>query len=113
MRSFDGTQRISGFSAIASINSISATTLEAKTSLTAPAVTGSTYVAGTSYIQIGAKKIIFSTDASTAATINAEATALAKTLDCAATVMPGSLALGKSELWVFTTANSATMCTIP
>jgi len=107
IRSFDGTQVITGFNRIATVNSITATDITANGS-----VTGAN-LAGTNYIRVGTKKIIFPTAYSTAASINAEATALAAAYSFAASCVKGSLALGAGELWVFTADNSATMCTIP
>jgi len=102
IRSFDGTQVITGFSRIATVNSITATDITANGS-----------VAAANYIRVGTKKIIFPTTYSTAASINAEATALAAGYSFAASCVKGSLALGAGELWAFTADNSATMCTIP
>ena len=66
IRSFDGTQVITGFNRIATVNSITATDITANGS-----VTGAN-LAGTNYIRVGTKKIIFPTAYSTAASINAE-----------------------------------------
>lgn len=103
VKGFAGTETISNFA------SISGTALVgALTGTVAGAVTGdltgnvdATTVDASSYIKIGTKYIIV-TDQSTAASINAEATALVGT--CPA----GSVAFGAGELWLFSSDNSAT-----
>ena len=59
------------------------------------------------HIKIGTNKYIFATAQTTAATLEAEATAYAKaSLD--ATLITGSIALGAGAIWYFTNSSTAT-----
>lgn len=103
---------IVGFDSIGSINKITATTVIIRSVASAPTVHGTTNViAGTklqtgNYIKIGTKYIL-TTAFSTAASINAAATALLGTCP------KGSIALGAGEFWIFSSDNSATMYAQP
>lgn len=92
---YDGTQKIASINKI----DISATITGAVVQSTGPVISAN-------YIKIGTK-YIFTTSFSTAASINAEATALA------GTAAQGSIALGKGEFWIFASDNSATMFAQP
>jgi len=102
----DGTQKIVGFN-IASVNSINATNLIANTLASTPKVHGTTQVIAGNHIRIGTNKYIFVTTKTTAATLEAEATAYAKA-SLAATAIAGSIALGPGAIWYFSNGSTAT-----
>lgn len=100
-----GTEKISGFSYIASITTIkNVTDIESVTNIQADTLASAPTVKASSYIQIGGK-YIFTTSYSHAASINPEATTL-----IGKAVPVGSIALsGNGELWIWSAANTATM----
>jgi len=109
----DGTQNIASVLNITALGTLTAvnTALTGDMSLTGEVtLTGDIDVSAevsAAHVKIGTSKYIFATTKTTAATLEAEATAYAKaSLD--ATLITGSIALGVGALWYFTNSSTAT-----
>lgn len=107
LRAKTGAEVITGFKRIATIAKIVATDIYANTLASVPTVHGTTKVIAGNHIRIGGNKYIFTTAFTTAASVEAEATAYAKT-SLAATAIAGSIVLGAGATWYFSNGSTAT-----
>lgn len=100
-----GTETITNFATMGdSSTAISGSTVTSAGAVSGTTITGSTY-AQAPYLIVGTNKYVFFTNANTAATVLADATALV------GTPVKGSLSLGAGEIWYFPSDTTASLMT--
>ena len=107
LRAKTGSEVITGFNRIATIAKLQATDIIANSVASAPTIHGTTKLIAGNHIRISTNKYILTSAYNIAASIEAEATAYAKS-SLNATGIAGSMVLGGRTVWYFSNGNTAT-----